>query len=89
MKTLTQLCDEIIAGYAAEKSGLDDDMIDLVLELADKAEDIKQLTNIAWLACQWYDTGIGKCDAAHQLEMAVMRYKRATDGVIASGEGQQ
>lgn len=42
-RTLTTICDEILAGYAAEKSGMDDDMIPLLQELADRAEEIKAL----------------------------------------------
>lgn len=42
-KTLLQLCEAIEAGYADEKSGMDDDMIPLLQELADRTEEIKAL----------------------------------------------
>jgi hypothetical protein len=40
---LRELCDAIEAGYAAGKSGMDDDMLPLILELADRTAEIKTL----------------------------------------------
>jgi hypothetical protein len=45
-KTLKQLCDDIEAGYAADKSGLDDDMIELLAELSNKTGEIKELIEL-------------------------------------------
>jgi hypothetical protein len=35
------------------------------------------------LACEWYDTGSGKDAVAHELALAVLRYKQATDAAAS------
>jgi hypothetical protein len=55
--TLIELCDAIEAGYAAGKSGLDDDMLDLLIELGDRTEEIKQLVTDVNRANTWYELG--------------------------------
>lgn len=40
---LKQICEAIEAGYAADKSGLDDDMLPLLQELADQTSEILEL----------------------------------------------
>ena len=40
MSHLTRTCAAIIAGYAAKKSGFDDDMIVLLQDIGDSAEEI-------------------------------------------------
>ena len=65
---LLQLCFAIEAGYAAEKSGLDDDMVPLIIELADNTELIRQLIGTlisAQAGLQWYqDTNPGQRDGS-------------------------
>ena len=42
---IKNICGQIMAGYAQGKSGLDDGMIDLLIELGDLASDIITLLN--------------------------------------------
>ena len=42
---IKNICGQILAGYAQGKSGLDDDMIDLLIELGDLSSDIITLLN--------------------------------------------
>jgi len=41
--TIVELCTKIEEGYAAGKCGFDDDMIHLLIELADQTAEIKRL----------------------------------------------
>lgn len=41
--TLRQLIDAIEAGYAAGKTGLDDDMLQLLIDLGDRTHEIREL----------------------------------------------
>ncbi|MEJ7932538.1 hypothetical protein WG922_21390 [Ramlibacter sp. AN1015] len=41
------------------------------------------IAEIVRLACKWYDTGIGKDEVALELAIAVMRYKRVSEGAAA------
>lgn len=73
-KPLKQLCDEIEAGYDRNLTMFDEPLCSLVQELADRTLEIKELVEIGDRAVIWYNTGIGKPEAAHNLEMAVMRH---------------
>lgn len=46
LTNLKKLCEQIEAGYAANKSGLDDDMVPLLVELADETALIKELIEL-------------------------------------------